>query len=105
MSQIVITKEKCIFLPDQECVINACQNWCKKRNLFNLFPMWISNKNGNFEFKSAEEYEAFIKACPHDNTWTERGCDGVVAFEKVHCSKCGLILSSKGEQVWGDACV
>jgi hypothetical protein len=91
--------EKCQYLPDQDCVPEACLNSCHRRG-FPSFPVYVSNGYGNFSFKSQEEYEAFIKACPHTKKWTERGCDGVYAFEHVYCDRCGLMLERSGEVVW-----
>jgi hypothetical protein len=104
-------KEDCIFLPDRECTLSdigtGCLNWCRKRGGYNNErpPFFAHGREWSQDEAGAIAYEAFIKACSHDETWTERGCDGVVAFEITRCLKCDLELSHTGQQVWGDVCV
>ena len=102
-------KEKCMFLPTQECSLNdigtGCLNWCRKREM-TTYPIFVSNQDGDREFNSAEEYEKWLLACKHNQgTWTDRGCDGIVAWTKKVCNKCGFIITDERQEVWRDACV
>jgi len=108
MAAVQTQVKKCIYLPEKDCNVdqNACMNFCHSVRGSTLYPYYISNRDyGTFRFKSPQEYEQFIKDCKHEHTHVERGCDGCFVVEKVICDRCGLIISQKGEQVWGDACV
>jgi hypothetical protein len=99
--------KKCVYLPEKDCPgdMGGCMNFCPSVRGSKLYPMFMSNEHGTFKFNSAEEYEKFIKECKHEHTHVMRGCDGCFVLEQVICDRCDLIISAKGEQVWGDACV